>query len=308
MADVKIEFGLKYGDLPWETIDVVTGTKDVGGPSPVVLYLHGGGFVACNSDVLLHSVPIPLARAGAQSFSMNYPLAPDQQFPAAVISTIRALAWVKTRTGAKEVVLMGDSAGGCIASTTAAILSSPDLLRQLCDGCEHPLTDWDVPTVSQMVSIYGVLDRQGWSSDPDPVTGVKPTMRWNDKIGAAVLRFCLRCYGADKVSDTALLGGKCILSDFTAEDLRNMPDTLLICGSSDPLIFGNRQECARIGAIEGRSIRLIEYPAHHAFIGFPIAWNLQWQQDTWPAFLEILGFLGKFCSVFGTLWAWWQWP
>lgn len=202
---------------------------------------------------------------------------------------------------------MGDSAGGCIASTTAAILSSSDLLKQLCDGCGLPLTDWDVPKVSQLVSIYGVLDRQGWSSNPDPVTGVKPVMRWNDKIGAAVLQFCLRCYGADKYSDTELLGGKCILSDFTADDLRNMPDTLLICGSSDPLIFGNRQECARIAAIEGRSVRLIEYPAHHAFIGFPVAWNFQWQQDTWPAFLEIVGFLGEFRGVaLGTGWAQWR--
>jgi acetyl esterase/lipase len=35
-----------------------------GSSDKVLVYLHGGGFVACTSLCLLHSVPIPLARNG----------------------------------------------------------------------------------------------------------------------------------------------------------------------------------------------------------------------------------------------------
>lgn len=42
----------------------------------------------------------------------------------------------------------------------------------------------------------------------------------------------------------------------------------------------------------GRNIKLMECKGHHAFFGFPIAWNFQWQENTWPAFLEILDFVG----------------
>lgn len=243
MADVSIEYNVRYGPLLWETVDIVNSSKMMLADAPVVLYLHGGGFVACNSDVMLHSFSIPIARAGAKSFSMNYPLAPDEQFPSALISTMRALAWVKKRTGANSVVLAGDSAGGCIASSAAAILGSPKLLKQLAEECGVGLESWDIPAISHLISIYGVLDREGWRAEPDPVTGIKPIMRWNDKIGASVLHFCLRCYGA---YDNLFLGGRCILSDFSLDDLKNFPDTLLICGSSDPLIFGNRQAYSRI--------------------------------------------------------------
>lgn len=67
---VEFEFGELYGDGPYEDVDVVTPVAGFGGSSvdprtaPVAVYLHGGGFVACTSQCLLHSIPIPVARNG----------------------------------------------------------------------------------------------------------------------------------------------------------------------------------------------------------------------------------------------------
>lgn len=79
-------------------------------------------------------------------------------------------------------------------------------------------------------------------------------MRWNDHIGAAVLRFCLHCYSPEK----STLQGRCLLSDFTDEELADFPPTLLLCGTWDPLVHGNRDMYRRLKAL-GRTVELEEY-------------------------------------------------
>lgn len=119
LAHISLERAVRYGSGPAEVMDVLRPTADTAaavGDAPgfeqVVVYLHGGGFVACNSEVLLHSLPCPLARAGFSVYSIDYPLAPEDAFPSAPLSTIRALRHIKEAyTGTDEVVLIGDSAG-----------------------------------------------------------------------------------------------------------------------------------------------------------------------------------------------------
>jgi acetyl esterase/lipase len=110
---------------------------------PVVLYLHGGGFVL-GSPRSHRPVAAHLAAAsGLPVFLLDYPLAPEQPFPAAPDAVLRA--WESlTAGGARPVALAGDSAGGWLAlrlvqqaaamglpSPTALALFSPllDLAR-----------------------------------------------------------------------------------------------------------------------------------------------------------------------------------
>lgn len=60
-------------------------------------------------------------------YSINYPLAPENNFPDPVIATVRALAYIKAEAQVDSVVIMGDSAGGAVASTVTAVLSAPGL-------------------------------------------------------------------------------------------------------------------------------------------------------------------------------------
>ena len=74
----------------------------------VVLYVHGGGFVTVNSGVLLHSVTC-FCRNGFTVYSIDYPLAPQYPYPAALVSLLRALYWLKREKNVSRVHLLGDS-------------------------------------------------------------------------------------------------------------------------------------------------------------------------------------------------------
>jgi acetyl esterase/lipase len=83
-------------------------------PSPqpgTILYIHGGGFVACSPGT--HR-PISAALAGLTGrrvFSVGYRLAPEHRLPAALEDVVRAYDWLSAgRHG--PIVVAGDSAGG----------------------------------------------------------------------------------------------------------------------------------------------------------------------------------------------------
>eukprot|EP00038_Savillea_parva_P031028 m.82376 g.82376 ORF g.82376 m.82376 type:complete len:459 (+) comp9461_c0_seq1:223-1599(+) len=311
---VTIDLGVIYGEGPYEDVDVVVPRPLVGGGEgmPVAVYLHGGGFVACTSQCLLHSVAIPLARNGHLVYSINYPLAPENSFPDPVIAALRAMAYIKAQTGTSSVVLIGDSAGGAVASTVTAVLTAEGMYEKLVSDVASMRggPGWrvlppksDLPTISKLVSIYGVMDWEGWSDEPDPVTGEVQQMQWNDHIGAAVLRFCLRCYAPSRHA----LGGRCLLADFSDEELSQFPPTLLLCGSWDPLVHGNRDMNKRLKSL-GRTVTLVEYPAHHAFLGFPVAWNfIRWVNDSWPAYHALTRFVLERDPAMPTGWPAPQW-
>ena len=125
LSGVCIERGLRYGEHCDETFDII---RPLERKSAIpIVYVHGGAFVAVNSELLLHQ-GTPIARAGHQIFSLNYPLAPEARFPEAVIAIIRALAHLKEAHGIQSLALFGDSAGGNLVTLVAAILSNRDLL------------------------------------------------------------------------------------------------------------------------------------------------------------------------------------
>jgi acetyl esterase/lipase len=96
-----------YGTVKREMCHVLTPTKSTGG---VVVYIHGGGFVVANSTVLLHSITL-FCRQGFTVYSLDYPHAPENRFPAPLISVLKAISWLKTTHNVESISLFGDSAG-----------------------------------------------------------------------------------------------------------------------------------------------------------------------------------------------------
>lgn len=84
------------------------------GERPTLLYLHGGGFIACSAQVY-RPVTGRFARAGFRVFTPDYRLAPEHPFPAAVEDC--SAVWAAL-AGAGPAVVAGDSAGGTLALTT----------------------------------------------------------------------------------------------------------------------------------------------------------------------------------------------
>jgi acetyl esterase len=99
------------------------------GPCPVVLYIHGGGFRILSKDTHW-MMPIAFARRGYVVFNINYRLAPEHPFPAAVEDGCAALAWVLENAesyggDARRLVLAGESAGANLVTSLAVAASWP---------------------------------------------------------------------------------------------------------------------------------------------------------------------------------------
>jgi len=88
-----------------------------------ILYLHGGGYYFC-SPQSHRSITFGLApRTGADVFSLDYRLAPEHPFPAAVDDAVAA--WRQLLAAgrpAASMVIAGDSAGGGLALATLVAL------------------------------------------------------------------------------------------------------------------------------------------------------------------------------------------
>ena len=97
---------------------------EAGAAEPVLVFYHGGGYIACgieSHDRLCHR----LARlAGCAIVSVEYRLAPEHVFPAAVDDALTALRWVAAHGAnhgldTSRIAVGGDSAGGTLATVTA---------------------------------------------------------------------------------------------------------------------------------------------------------------------------------------------
>jgi acetyl esterase len=91
---------------------------------PLVVYLHGGGFVEGDLDTHDEPCRILCRQAGHAVLSVDYRLAPEHPFPAAAEDAVAAFRWAQAnaeRLGADpaRVAVGGDSAGGNLAAVVA---------------------------------------------------------------------------------------------------------------------------------------------------------------------------------------------
>jgi len=117
-AGVAIERDLAYGEDPRHRLDVYV-EKGRGQGLPVLLFVHGGGFVGGDKHGAFYPDNIALwaARSGMVGINLNYRLAPDNPFPAAAEDLAAALAWTRANVARfggdpDRIVLFGHSAGG----------------------------------------------------------------------------------------------------------------------------------------------------------------------------------------------------
>jgi acetyl esterase len=87
------------------------------GEKPLLLYLHGGGFVVGDLDT--HDAPcrVLCRHAGVDVLAVEYRKAPESPFPGYVEDARTAFTWASERYA--QVAVGGDSAGGNLAATIA---------------------------------------------------------------------------------------------------------------------------------------------------------------------------------------------
>ncbi|HEX6622344.1 MAG TPA: alpha/beta hydrolase, partial [Pyrinomonadaceae bacterium] len=111
----------------------------------LLVYLHGGGFVIGDLDTHDEVCRLLCRHAGTHVMSVDYRLAPEHPFPAAVEDTLAALRWAQANASslgaeAARVSVGGDSAGGNLATVAARLAAhegSPPAAQLLI----YPTTD-----------------------------------------------------------------------------------------------------------------------------------------------------------------------
>ncbi|HKV00249.1 MAG TPA: alpha/beta hydrolase [Vineibacter sp.] len=118
-AGIKVTRDIKYGAADRNLLDVFA-ADGAGGARPVLIFVHGGGFVAGNKRApgtpFNDQVPLWAARNGFVGVNMTYRLAPQNPWPAGAEDLGAAVRWVRANAAAHggdpaRVFLMGHSAG-----------------------------------------------------------------------------------------------------------------------------------------------------------------------------------------------------
>ncbi len=133
---------------------------------PGIVFFHGGGWVAGSldsHDLLCRAL---CAGSGARLVAIDYRLAPEHCFPAAVLDAIAAAQWVAAHAAGlgidpSRLAVAGDSAGGNLAAVVAqhARAHGPALGFQL---LIYPVTDTRTDTPSYVENAHGyALERAG---------------------------------------------------------------------------------------------------------------------------------------------------
>ena len=138
----------------WETKLDLYLPSGADGPTPVLLYIHGGGWVGGTKESRVLRL-LPWLELGWAVANIEYRLGEVSLAPAAVEDCLCALRWVIRNAGdynidTSRIVVSGDSAGGHLALTTGMIPASAGLDRQ-CPGRE-------ILSVAAIINWYGITD------------------------------------------------------------------------------------------------------------------------------------------------------
>ena len=123
------------------------------GPLPVILYVHGAGWVFGNRHTHDRLVRELAAGAGAAVVFPDYSLSPEARYPIAVEEIYAVLRWVDEHGADKDldatrVAIAGDSVGGNMAAAVTLLAkerSGPELAAQV---LFYPVTDASFDTAS----------------------------------------------------------------------------------------------------------------------------------------------------------------
>ncbi|NEP45803.1 MAG: alpha/beta hydrolase [Okeania sp. SIO2H7] len=213
------------------------------GPFPVLVYFHGGGYAIGNLEMTDSICRTLTNGAECVVVSVEYRLAPEHKFPAAIEDGYSATLWVAENAtaingDASRIAVGGESAGGNLAAVVALIArdrAKPSLIYQLL--------------------IYPVTHHGSLSTES------RRLYRENYFLTADSIAWFAKQYlpaGED--------GTNAYASPLLAEDLTNLPPALIITAELDPLrdegeAYGDRLRDAGVPA------KISRYPGTiHVFI------------------------------------------
>ncbi|MBN2621954.1 MAG: alpha/beta hydrolase [Acidimicrobiales bacterium] len=215
------------GDVP---VRVYVPTADPG-PHPVLVYFHGGGWVIGSVDTHDGTARAVAEGSGMTVVSVDYRLAPEHPFPAALDDCLAAVRWVVDNAGDLDVdparlALGGDSAGGNLATVTALELGGPS-------GAGGP----DDAEVRFQLLVYPVTDG----------TMAHPSMEENAE-GYFLTRATMAWFWDQYVGDGDRTTPRVSPMHAPDDALAGLPPALVITAEFDPLRDEGEAYVARLRA------------------------------------------------------------
>jgi epsilon-lactone hydrolase len=108
----------------------------------VLIFLHGGGYISGSLNSHRHMVAQAGREAGARTLALDYRLAPEHPFPAALEDSVAAYRFLlASGIGPDRIALGGESAGGGLAVATVLSLRESGLPLPACLWCSSPWVD-----------------------------------------------------------------------------------------------------------------------------------------------------------------------
>jgi acetyl esterase len=198
--------------------------KGAGG-CPVLLYLHGGGWVA-GSPKSHQKLGMQFAENGYLTINLDYRLAPEHPFPAGLDDCLFATQWAldnaaKYGGDASRMVIGGDSAGGNLAAATQVELAAAKSPIKFKAG----------------LLIYGLYD--------------VPEVIRREKGYEFGLTMMAKAYLADKYDDAKLNDPRVSpIKAISNEQAAGLAPQYILCGDADFLLPESRamaEACKRAG-------------------------------------------------------------
>ncbi len=219
------------GDVPVRIYTPIA----AGGPLNCLVFFHGGGFVIGDLDSHDALCRQLANEAGCKVVAVDYRLAPEHKFPAAVDDALAAVGWAEENAGelgidANCLAVAGDSAGGNLAAVVSQLTRAkggPNICFQL---LIYPGTRANADTQSMNDYAEGYfLERR--------------TIDW--------FRECYLAEGQD-TSDPRV-------SPLLAEDVSGLPPALIITAGFDPLKDEGKAYADRLSG-SGVDVTYKDYP------------------------------------------------
>ena len=284
LPGVEILRDLRYaegGGARGHLLDLYRPTNTV--KPPVVLYVHGGAFRLCSKET--HWVfATTFARRGYMVANINYRLAPEHPFPAAIKDAAEALRWVLARVAEyggdpTRVILAGESAGGNLV-TALAFLSVYQRPEAWCRAV------WDLHApIRAVLPMCAILEVHGVERLIERNPNLSP---WVGDIIADAERSYLRDSAAGLVERQ--LADPLTLLERAGPSDRTMPPFLATVGTADPLLDDTRRLGMALGRLGVQNS--VRYYAREVHAFQAMVWRPQarrcWR-DTFAFLDEVVG-------------------
>jgi acetyl esterase len=209
---------------------------------PAILYFHGGGWVIGSLEGYDLPCRFFCARTGCTVVAVDYRLAPEHKFPAAVDDAVGSFRWlaehaVEFGIDPDRIVVAGDSAGGTLAAVTSQLVRGEPRTPCL-QWLIYPATDLAAEAPSHSSCATGFLltrDDMAWFrshylNDPSEVTDPR-------------------------------------VSPLAAADLSGLPQALVFTAGFDPLRDEGRAYADRLAAAGVKTFHREFDSLIHGFVG-----------------------------------------